>query len=95
MPTITRVNLINAVQRKTGLSAADSSAFVEAVLKEFADCLEKSEKVKLSSFGTFIVRKKAQRIGRNPKTGTETPISARRVVVFKASAVMKRKLNGK
>jgi len=95
MPTINRVNLVAAVQRKTGLSPTESSAFVELVLKEFTSCLEKGETLKLSSFGSFMVRKKGQRVGRNPKTGTETPIAARQVVVFKASAVMKARVNGK
>src|ERR1700681_519942 len=58
------------------------------------DCLEKGETVKLSSFGSFMVRKKGQRIGRNPKTGTEVPISPRRVMVFKPSAILKQRING-
>jgi len=64
------------------------------VLKEITDCLEKGETVKLSSFGLFMVRKKGQRIGRNPKTGTEVPISPRRVMVFKPSAILKQRING-
>jgi integration host factor subunit alpha len=86
---ITRVDLCKAVYRKVGLSRTESLAFVEQVLKEIADCLEKGETVKLSSFGSFMVRKKGQRIGRNPKTGIEVPIAPRRVMVFKASAVLK------
>ena len=70
------------------------TAFVGQVLKEIADCLEKGETVKLSSFGSFMVRKKGQRIGRNPKTGTEVPISPRRVMVFKPSAILKQRING-
>ena len=66
----------------------------ELVLKEITDCLEKGETVKLSSFGSFMVRKKGQRIGRNPKTGTEVPISPRRVMVFKPSAILKQRING-
>ena len=66
----------------------------ELVLKEITDCLEKGETVKLSSFGSFIVRTKGQRIGRNPKTGTEVPISPRRVMVFKPSAILKQRING-
>ena len=67
---------------------------MELVLKEITDCLEKGETVKLSSFGSFMVRKKGQRIGRNPKTGTEVPISPRRVMVFKPSAILKQRING-
>ena len=86
--TVTRVDLCEAVYQKVGLSRTESSAFVELVLKEITDCLEKGETVKLSSFGSFMVRKKGQRIGRNPKTGTEVPISPRRVMVFKPSAIL-------
>lgn len=63
-------------------------------MKEITDCLERGETVKLSSFGSFMVRKKGQRIGRNPKTGTEVPISPRRVMVFKPSAILKQRING-
>jgi integration host factor subunit alpha len=66
---------------------------VELLLKEITDCLERSETVKLSSFGSFVVRKKGQRIGRNPKTGKEAPISPRRVMVFKPSAILKQRIN--
>src|SRR3954452_21335445 len=71
--TVTRVDLCEAVYQKVGLSRTESSAFVELVLKEITDCLEKGETLKFSSFGSFMVRKKGQRIGRNPKTGTEVP----------------------
>jgi integration host factor subunit alpha len=91
--TVTRVDLYEAVYQKVGLSRTESSAFVELVLKEITDCLEKGETVKLSSFGSFMVRKKGQRIGRNPKTGTEVPISPRRVMVFKPSAILKRQIS--
>jgi integration host factor subunit alpha len=87
--TIARVDLCEAVYQKVGLSRAESSAFVELVLKEITDCLKNGETVKLSSFGSFVVRKKGQRIGRNPKTGIEVPISPRRVIVFKPSAILK------
>jgi integration host factor subunit alpha len=73
--TVTRADLCEAVYQKIGLSRIESAAFVETVLKEITDCLERGETVKLSSFGSFVVRKKGQRIGRNPKTGTEVPIS--------------------
>ena len=91
---VTRVDLCAAVYQKVGLSRTESSAFVELVLKEITDCLEKGETVKLSSFGSFMERKKSQRVGRNPKTGMEVPISPRRVMVFKASAIMKQRING-
>jgi integration host factor subunit alpha len=92
--TITRVQLCDAVHRKTGLSRSECMAVVELVLQEIAEPLAKGENVKLSAFGTFMVRKKNQRIGRNPKTGTEVPISPRRVVVFKASPVLKQQVKG-
>src|SRR3979411_1345879 len=90
---VTRVDLYEAVYQKVGLSRTESSAFVELVLQEITDCLEKGETVKLSSFGAFMVRKEGQRIGRNPKTGTEVPISPRRVMVFKPSAILKQRIN--
>lgn len=91
---VTRVRLCDAVYQKVGLSRTESSALVELVLKEIADSVARGEAVKLSSFGTFTLRKKGQRMGRNPKTGVDVPISSRRVVVFKASAVMKQQING-
>ena len=92
--TVTRADLCEAVYQKVGLSRTESAALVELVLKEITDCLERGETVKLSSFGSFVVRKKGQRIGRNPKTGTEVPISPRRVMVFKPSAILKQRING-
>ena len=92
---ITRVDLYEAVCREVGLSRSESLVMVELVLKEIADSLEKGETVKLSSFGSFIVRKKKQRIGRNPKTGTQAIISPRRIVVFKPSTTLKQQINGK
>jgi len=91
--TVTRADLCEAVYQKIGLSRTESAALVELVLKEITDCLERGETVKLSSFGAFVVRKKGQRIGRNPKTGTEVPISPRRVMVFKPSAILKQHIN--
>jgi integration host factor subunit alpha len=91
---VTRHELYDAVHRKVGLSRTVSSAFVELVLEEIKDSIARGETVKLSSFGTFTVRKKGQRMGRNPKTGVDVPISPRRVVVFKASAIMKQRING-
>jgi integration host factor subunit alpha len=75
--TVTRVDLCAAIYQKVGLSRTDSAALVELVLMEITDCLERGESVKLSSFGSFVVRKKGQRVGRNPKTGKEVPISPR------------------
>ena len=90
--TVTRVDLCEAVYQKVGLSRTESSAFVELVLKEITDCLEKGETVKLSSFGSFVVRSKGPRMGRNPKTGKVVPITPRRVMVFKASAILRQRL---
>ena len=92
---VTRVDLYAAVYEKMRLSRSESVDMVELVLKEITDTLAKGETVKLSSFGSFAVRKKGHRMGRNPKTGTQAPISARRVVVFKPSAVLKQQINGK
>jgi integration host factor subunit alpha len=78
---------------KSGCREPKSATFVELVLKEIADCLERGETVKLSSFGSFVVRKKGQRIGRNPKTGKEVPIPPRRVMVFKPSTIFKQRIN--
>jgi integration host factor subunit alpha len=92
--SVTRFELCEAVYQKVGrLSRTDSSALVELVLKEITECLEKGETAKLASFGSFIVRKKSQRVGRNPKTGVEVQIAPRRVIVFKPSAILKRQIN--
>ena len=92
--TITRADLSEAVYQKVGLSRTESTALVELVLREISDCLAKGETVKLSSFGSFVVRQKGQRVGRNPKTGVEVPIPPRRVMVFKPSNILKSKING-
>ena len=91
--TVTRVDLCEAVYQKVGLSRTESSAFVELVLKEITDCLEKGETVKLSSFGSFMVRKKGQRIGRNPKTGDTINIGASKNPAFKAGKALKDAVN--
>ena len=93
--TVTRVELYDMVYRKVGLSRRESADLTESVLKEISDCIVRGETVKLPGFGTFTVRKKAQRIGRNPKTGVEVVINARRVLAFKASALMKTRINAK
>ena len=89
----TRAHLCEAVYQQVGLSRTKSANLVELVLKEITDCLERGGTVKLSSFGSFVVHKKGQRIGRNPKTGKEVPISPRRVMVFKPSAILKQRIN--
>jgi len=80
---------------KVGLTRNESSVLVDLALKEITDAIAEGETVKLSSFGTFTVRKKGQRIGRNPKTGVVVPIVPRHVAVFKASAIMKQKIQNK
>jgi integration host factor subunit alpha len=91
--TITRADLSEAVYNRVGLSRTESAALVETVLEHITDRVIRGEAVKLSSFGSFIVRRKGERVGRNPKTGEEVPISPRRVLVFKASNVLKQKIN--
>ncbi|MFN3672634.1 MAG: integration host factor subunit alpha, partial [Bosea sp. (in: a-proteobacteria)] len=90
--TVTRADLCEAVYQKIGLSRTESSKLVEAVLDEICDAVARGENVKLSSFGSFVVRDKGERIGRNPKTGVEVPIEPRRVMVFKPSNVMKARI---
>lgn len=93
--TVTRADLSEAVYQKVGLSRTESADLVEMFLQEIISRLEAGETVKLSSFGSFSVRQKNQRIGRNPKTGEEVPIAPRRVLVFKPSNVLKDKINKK
>lgn len=92
--TVTRADLCEAVYQKVGLSRAESSELVEMVLREISDCIARGESVKLSSFGSFVVRSKGKRVGRNPKTGEEVPIEPRRVMIFKPSNVLKTRING-
>jgi len=87
--TLTRMDLSEAVFREVGLSRNDSAQLVESVLLHMSDALVTGESVKISSFGTFSVRDKAARIGRNPKTGQEVPILPRRVMTFRPSHLMK------
>jgi integration host factor subunit alpha len=87
--TVTRAQLGEAVYQEVGLSRNESDELVEAVLSEVSDALIRGETVKISSFGSFSVRQKGQRIGRNPKTGEEVPILPRKVLVFRASHVLK------
>jgi integration host factor subunit alpha len=90
--TLTRADLAEAVFVKVGLPRNEAADLVELVLKEIVSGLERGEPVKLSSFGSFGIREKAQRIGRNPKTGETVPITPRRVLVFKASNIMKERI---
>jgi integration host factor subunit alpha len=87
--TLTRMDLGEAVFREVGLSRNESAALVESVLQHLSDALASGDSVKISSFGTFSVRDKTARIGRNPKTGDEVPISPRRVLSFRPSHLMK------
>ena len=91
--TITRAQLGEAVYQEVGLSRNESAELLEAVLSQISDALGRGETVKISSFGTFSVRQKGQRIGRNPKTGEEVPILPRKVLVFRPSQVLKGRVN--
>ena len=91
--TVTRAHLAEAVYREIGLSRNESADLVETVLREMSDSLARGESVKISSFGSFSVRQKGARVGRNPKTGEEVPILPRRVLVFRASNVLKSRIN--
>ena len=91
--TITRADLGEAVYEEIGLSRNDSAILVESVLAEVCDALVDGENVKISSFGSFMLRNKGERTGRNPKTGEEVPISPRRVLVFRPSNILKERLN--
>ena len=91
--TITRADLAEAVYAQVGLSRNESSDLVEQLLDEMMAALVEGDNVKISSFGSFSVREKGERIGRNPKTGVEVPISPRKVLVFRASHVLKDRIN--
>src|SRR6202023_43889 len=91
--TVTRAQLSEAVYQEVGLSRNESADLVETVLDEISDALTRGDMVKISSFGSFAVRKKGKRVGRNPKTGQEVPINPRRVLVFRASHVLKDQIN--
>ena len=92
--TLTRADLADVVHRRIGLSRAESSAFVERTLHHVCAALSNGENVKLSGFGSFLLRDKGERVGRNPKTGIEVPINPRHVMVFKPSNVLKAHING-
>ena len=91
--TVTRADLADAVHQQVGLPRQESGQLVEAVLDMVSDTLVSGESVKLSSFGSFVLRDKNGRIGRNPKTGEEVPIDPRRVLVFKPSQVLKERVD--
>jgi integration host factor subunit alpha len=94
MKTVTRAHLAERIYMQVGLSRNDSADLLEAVLERVSQALEAGESVKISGFGTFSVRQKGRRIGRNPKTGVEVPILPRRVLVFRPSQVLKAEING-
>lgn len=91
--TVTRADLGEAVYQEVGLSRNESADLLESVLEYMAEALVNGESVKVSSFGSFSVRQKGQRIGRNPKTGEEVPILPRKVLVFRPSQVLKSRIN--
>lgn len=91
--TLTRADLAESVYETVGLSRSESAALVETVLEEMSAALERGESVKISSFGTFLVRSKNGRMGRNPKTGEEVPIEPRRVLSFRPSHVLKERID--
>ena len=87
--TLTRADLAEALHRQVGLSRADSARLVEQILEKMCNALSRGENVKISGFGTFVLRDKGERVGRNPKTGVEVPIAPRRVLTFRASQMMR------
>ena len=91
--TVTRADLSEAIYNEIGLSRSESTQIVESIITEISAALIRGEAVKLSSFGSFMVRHKNGRVGRNPKTGEEVPIAPRRVLTFRASHVLKSKIN--
>ena len=87
--TLTRADLADTMNRQVGLSRADSAVMVESIIDHIIDALIDGENVKISGFGTFVLRDKGERTGRNPKTGQEVPIHPRRVLTFRPSHLMK------
>ena len=90
--TLTRADLAEAINRKMGFSRAESLDMVEAILEHMCGALKKGENVKISGFGSFVLRDKKERVGRNPKTGVEVPITPRRVMTFRASQLLREKI---
>ncbi len=91
--TLTRADFAETINRKMGLSRSESLQMVEAILDTMVDALEEGENVKISGFGSFVLRDKNERIGRNPKTGVEVPITPRRVLTFRASQLLKERIS--
>ncbi|MEG8040945.1 integration host factor subunit alpha [Sphingomonas sp. LR60] len=92
--TLTRADLAESLHKQVGLSRADSSRLVEQILENMCGALSRGENVKISGFGTFVLRDKGERVGRNPKTGVEVPIAPRRVLTFRASQMMRDRIVG-
>ena len=92
MATVTRADLADAVHTEIGLPRRDAAELVDTVIEAIAERLEAGETVMISGFGSFTLRDKAPRMGRNPKTGEPAAITARRVVVFKSSSILKRRI---
>lgn len=90
--TLTRADLAETINRKMGFSRAESLDMVEAILDKMTEALENGENVKISGFGSFVLRDKNERVGRNPKTGVEVPITPRRVLTFRASQLLKERI---
>ena len=90
--TLTRADLAEAINRKMGLSRAESLDAIESILRHMCSAMQNGENVKISGFGSFVLRDKKERIGRNPKTGVEVPITPRRVMTFRASQLLKEKV---
>jgi integration host factor subunit alpha len=89
MSTLTRADLAEAINRRLGFSRAESLGMVESILHHMCESLAQGDNVKISGFGTFLLRDKTERVGRNPKTGVEVPITPRRVLTFRASQMLK------
>ncbi|RJX69960.1 integration host factor subunit alpha [Tsuneonella suprasediminis] len=90
--TLTRADLAETINRKMGFSRAESLDMVEAILSHMSKAMEQGENVKISGFGSFVLRDKKERVGRNPKTGVEVPITPRRVLTFRASQLLKERV---
>jgi len=93
--TLTRADLAETLNRRMGFSRAESLDMVEAILEKMCGALADGENVKISGFGTFVLRDKKERLGRNPKTGIEVPITPRRVMTFRASQMLKDQVAGR
>jgi len=90
--TLTRADLADSINRRVGLSRADSLDLVEGILEHMSNAMAQGQNVKISGFGTFMLRDKSERLGRNPKTGVEVPITPRRVMTFRASQMLKERI---